>query len=100
LIGDVPFETRQDLAFKNLDQAGIDGLRDAKEGLSIDRVDPVIRGRPLAQSLARDVVARQLGLPAVVHPHMRVDVEDARLFGAAAIQRRHRSALHCSARAP
>lgn len=58
LVRDVTFQARQDLAFENLDQARIDGLRDPKEGLPIDRVDPVISGRTLAQSLARDIVPR------------------------------------------
>ena len=80
LAGHVLQQARQDVLFENLDQARVGRHVDGEERLAVHRVDPVVHRRPQAQLLPRHVMAGELGLVAVVDPHMAVDVEDAGLF--------------------
>ena len=57
------------------------GRWEKEEGLPIHGIDPVVGARAQAQPLPGHIVTRQLGLIAVIHAHMAIDVEGAGLLG-------------------
>src|ERR1035441_2432641 len=53
----------------------IDGLVEIAERLTVPRIHPVVHRRAQVKPLPWYIVPRQLGLLAVVYPHVSIDVE-------------------------
>ncbi|GFO73803.1 hypothetical protein BPLS_P0078 [Bathymodiolus platifrons methanotrophic gill symbiont] len=71
---------RQDVIFNDLDHARIDCFVNDHEGLSIHRIDPVIRGCPQTEFLSGNVVTRKFGLLSIVNPDMTINIKGTCLF--------------------
>jgi hypothetical protein len=72
---DLGLQPRQYVSAHRLHQTMIDGLVEIAERLTVQRIYPVVHGRAQVEPLPWYIVPRQLGLLAVVYPHVPIDVK-------------------------
>jgi len=80
LTGNVFQQTRHDVAAQGLQHPVVNRTFDREERLAEGVIDPVVGRATQAQTLPRDVTLGQFRQPAVIEPHVAIDIQRAGQF--------------------